>query len=56
VLARFGREVGRRFDHVFASSDLCPLEAGYLHGWRDRKLSDHSAVLARFQPRGSVDL
>jgi exonuclease III len=52
----FGREVGRRFDHVFASKDLRPQEAGYLHGWRERKLSDHSAVWARFQPRGSVDL
>jgi endonuclease/exonuclease/phosphatase family metal-dependent hydrolase len=52
----FGRAVGRPFDHVFASKDLLPRDAGYLHGWRDRKLSDHSAVLARFQPRGSVDL
>ena len=46
----FGREAGRRFDHVFASKKLSPQKAAYLHGWREQKLSDHSAVWARFQP------
>jgi exonuclease III len=46
----FGREVGRRFDHIFAAEQLRPREAGYLHEWREQGLSDHSAVWAHFEP------
>jgi exonuclease III len=42
--------VGRRFDHVFASSSLRGVGCDYIHGWRETKLSDHSAVEAVFEP------
>ncbi|MBF0233626.1 MAG: endonuclease/exonuclease/phosphatase family protein [Desulfamplus sp.] len=42
--------IGRRFDHVFASSSLCPKECCYIHTWREEKLSDHSAIEAIFDP------
>jgi exonuclease III len=34
VLSRRGKEVGRRFDHVFASRALRPIRCGYLHDLR----------------------
>ena len=50
-----GREVGRRFDHVFASPTLRPWTFRYRHDWRERdasgdRLSDHSGVVATFGP------
>ncbi len=44
VLKQAGREVGRRFDHVFASRELLPLACEYLHDVRLSGLSDHSAI------------
>jgi exonuclease III len=35
---------GWRLDHVFVSAELEPVAATYHHAWRDRGLSDHSAV------------
>jgi endonuclease/exonuclease/phosphatase family metal-dependent hydrolase len=45
-----GHLVGRRFDHVFASSALRARECRYLHSWREEGLSDHSAIEAVFDP------
>jgi exonuclease III len=39
-----GHRGGWRLDHVFASSELTPVSAGYHHDWRDGGLSDHSAL------------
>jgi endonuclease/exonuclease/phosphatase family metal-dependent hydrolase len=44
--------IGRRFDHVFASASLRGQNCHYLHEWRERKLSDHSAIEAVFDPAG----
>lgn len=48
VLVRHGRQVGRRFDHVFASDHLRPVGCGYLEEWRQAGLSDHAAIEAEF--------
>lgn len=39
VLTRKGRQVKRRFDHVFASRSLRPQECSYLHAWREERCS-----------------
>jgi exonuclease III len=39
-----GHQGGWRIDHVFASSDLDPISCLYHHAWRERGLSDHSAL------------
>ncbi|MFL5804039.1 MAG: endonuclease/exonuclease/phosphatase family protein, partial [Roseiflexaceae bacterium] len=44
------RQVGRRFDHVFASSSLGAKVCSYLHDFRERKLSDHAPIEAVFAP------
>jgi exodeoxyribonuclease III len=44
-------EVGRRFDHIFASSDLNVLQSGYSQCGRVHKLSDHAAHWAIFRPQ-----
>jgi len=44
VSRAWGGNAGRRFDHVFASAVLDAREARYLHEWRERGLSDHSAL------------
>jgi exonuclease III len=44
TLRRGGREVGRRFDHVFASRTLVPQSCEYLHYLRDSRLSDHAPI------------
>ena len=37
--------IGRRYDHVFASRSLLnDVECKYLHSFREKKLSDHSAI------------
>jgi exonuclease III len=43
-----GRQVGRRFDHVFASAGLRASACRYAHGLRETGLSDHSAIVADF--------
>lgn len=40
-----------RFDHVFASATLCPMQAQYLHSFRELRLSDHRPLEAVFAPR-----
>jgi exodeoxyribonuclease III len=42
---------GWRLDHIIASPDLEPAEADYVHEWRTDRLSDHSAMWARLEPR-----
>jgi exonuclease III len=44
ILRRNSREVGRRFDHVFASRALEPQSCEYLHPLRQSGLSDHSPI------------
>ena len=38
---------GYRLDHILLSPGLEPLECEYVHDWRTRRLSDHSAIWAR---------
>ena len=45
------RKQGRRYDHMFASIQLNPVECKYLHGPRERGLSDHSPIEACFEPK-----
>jgi exonuclease III len=42
---------GWRLDHVFCSSELAPAACAYHHEWRDRGLSDHSALEAELEAR-----
>lgn len=52
---RKGREIARRrFDHIFASSQLNPIECKYLHAFRNSGASDHSAIEARFEPMSLI--
>jgi exodeoxyribonuclease-3 len=39
-----GHDGGWRLDHLFASKELQPVAATYHHAWRERGLSDHSAL------------
>lgn len=41
-----GHGGGWRLDHVFVSSELRPVSCSYHHDWRERELSDHSALEA----------
>jgi exonuclease III len=41
---------GWRLDHVFCSAELAPVACAYHHEWRDRGLSDHSALEADLEP------
>jgi len=51
LVYRKGKVVSRRrFDHVFASPGMQGVSCGYLHGFREEGLSDHSAVEAIFSP------
>ena len=45
-----GRRAGRRYDHIFASQSLNPVECRYLHFLRERRLSEHSPIEAVFSP------
>lgn len=47
-LIRKGRQVGRRFDHVFASQVLRAQRCEYLHEPRENRLSDHSPLEVSF--------
>jgi exodeoxyribonuclease-3 len=52
-----GHSGGWRIDHIFASSQLRAVACRYHHPWRDRGLSDHSALevdLARSHERERV--
>lgn len=51
VLSRHGEELGRRFDHVFASRELHPVSCWYLHDLRTTGLSDHAPIEATFEFR-----
>ncbi len=51
ILVNRGRGIKRRFDHVFASSDLNPVACTYLHLLREEKLSDHSPIEVDFAPK-----
>jgi exonuclease III len=42
---------GWRLDHAFASAELKVTSAVYHHDWRDRSLSDHSALEVDFRRR-----
>jgi exonuclease III len=48
VAKRHGKVFRRRFDHLFASTELRIRDCFYLHAWRKRvpPLSDHSAICA----------
>lgn len=48
VLSRGGKETGRRFDHVFASSALRAVSCSYLHHLRVSGLSDHAPIEVEF--------
>lgn len=41
-----GHDGGWRIDHIFASLQLRPVACQYHHAWRERDLSDHSALEA----------
>ncbi len=45
-----GHGGGWRLDHIFASGDLRPVASVYHHAWRERELSDHSALEADLVP------
>jgi exonuclease III len=47
---RSRRKAGHRLDHVLASRSLRPVFCDYEHGWREAGLSDHSAMIAVFEP------
>lgn len=46
----WGRQHGGRFDHVFASRSLNPVQCTYLHDLREEGLSDHSPIEVCFAP------
>jgi len=39
----------RRFDHIFAAKTLNPDTCRYIHPFRKKLLSDHSAIEATFK-------
>jgi exonuclease III len=43
---------GYRLDHIFVSSELRPVVCLYHHDWRERALSDHSALEVDLVRRG----
>jgi exonuclease III len=45
-----GKRIGRRYDHVFASRSLNPVQCAYLHEFRKCGLSDHSPLEVLFEP------
>jgi exonuclease III len=45
---RKGREIRRRYDHIFASDELKTKSCEYLHSPRARSLSDHAPIRAVF--------
>lgn len=51
ILKQRSKRFPRRFDHVFASSDLGARAFVYRHDWREQRLSDHSGVEVLFHDR-----
>jgi endonuclease/exonuclease/phosphatase family metal-dependent hydrolase len=51
VAPRGEKSWARGYDHIFASRSLAPRTCSYLHSWRERGLSDHSAIEADFADR-----
>ena len=47
---RARRKSAHRLDHVLASESLNPVWCDYEHGWREAGLSDHSGMIAVFEP------
>jgi endonuclease/exonuclease/phosphatase family metal-dependent hydrolase len=41
---------GWRLDHLIVSPELEPVACDYVHEWRERGLSDHSAIWAEIRP------
>lgn len=50
-LHRKGNVIGRRFDHIYASTQLRPRSCEYIHTLRIQGLSDHSPIMADFAPQ-----
>jgi exonuclease III len=48
-LKRKDKMIGRRFDHVFASNSLNPIQAEYIQDVREEKISDHSMLQVLFK-------
>jgi exonuclease III len=44
----YGRQRGRRFDHILTSEVLRPVRCEYLHEAREKGLSDHSPIWGSF--------
>lgn len=44
------RKAGLRLDHILASQGLGAVACDYEHEWREAGLSDHSAMVAVFEP------
>jgi exonuclease III len=53
-LKRGDKVIGRRFDHVLASTELVPESADYLHEARLSGLSDHSPLEVAFAWRSRL--
>jgi exonuclease III len=49
------KRMGRRFDHVFASTDLNVVKCEYAHKLREDGLSDHSPMMVVFKPKGKCN-
>lgn len=50
LFRRKGKRIAkRRFDHIFASKTLNPATCCYIHSFREKLLSDHSAIEATFR-------
>lgn len=45
-----GKEIGRRFDHIFAARSLNAVECHYLDAFRAQGFSDHVPIEVRFEP------
>lgn len=45
-----------RFDHILASHALRPMQARYLHAFRQNRLSDHAPLEVLFEPVSRQDV
>ena len=48
------RTFGWRLDHILCSPGLHPVTCGYVHAWREARLSDHSAMWAELELEARV--
>jgi len=46
--------VAGRPDHILCSPGLRPVACGYVHAWREARLSDHSAMWAELELEARV--